>query len=112
MKRFLVIGVLVLSGCSLMESRNPPPPDVNGLLNSAYRGGPVTMVMQDYGAPLRQMAVGSGAVYSWEKDHTQYFQTQPPALWHCQMDAYADLAGTVTQITVRGNMGACVRFLR
>ena len=112
MKRIAVIGLALLSGCSLMESRNPPPPDVAGILNSAYQGAPVTMVLRDYGAPLREMAVGGGTVYSWERDHAQYFQTQPPALWHCQMDAYAGPSGTVTQMTVNGNMGACVTFLR
>lgn len=112
MKGMIVISVLLLSGCSLMESRQAPPPDVSGILNSAYRGGPATMVMQAYGAPLRQMAVGPSTVYSWEKDKTQYFDTMPPAHWHCQMDAYADSSGKVTQMAVSGNMGACVTFLR
>jgi len=112
MKWIAVIGLVVLSGCSIMESRQQPPPDVNGVLNSAYRGGPATMVMQDYGAPLRQMPVGAGTVYSWEKDRTQYFQTMPPANWHCQMDAFANAQGVVTEMVVRGNMGACVAFLR
>lgn len=112
MKGIAAIGLVVLSGCSIMESRQPVMPDVNGILNSAYRGSPATMVMQDYGAPLRQMPVGTGAVYSWEKDRTQYFDTMPPANWHCQMDAFADAQGVVTEMVVRGNMGACVAFLR
>lgn len=111
MKQIAMLGLIMLSGCSLMESRQQPPPDVNGILSNAYQGGPVTAVMQRYGAPLRQMPVGENVVYSWERDRTMYFDTQPPAHWHCQMDANVNRNGVVTQIGVTGQMGACTEFL-
>lgn len=101
-----------LSGCTLMESQQQPPPDVNAILNSAYQGGPVKMVMDRNGAPLRQMSVQGGMVYSWEQDRTMYSQTLPPAQTHCQMDAYVNSQGIVTEMVANGQMAACTAFLR
>lgn len=110
----LVIAALcaVLSGCALMESQQQPPPDVNEVLNRAYQGGPVKAVMDRHGAPLRQMATRDGAIYTWEQDRVMYFDTRPPANVHCQMDAYVTPDGTVSEISVNGQNGACVAFLR
>jgi hypothetical protein len=112
MKWMVIALCAALPGCSLMESRQQQPPDVNGILNSAYQGGSIKAVMAQQGAPLRQMTQGDSTVYSWEQDRLMNFSSAPPARVHCQMDAYVTSQGVVSQIIVNGQMGACSAFLR
>lgn len=71
---------------------------------------PLSMMLSRYGAPARQMNVEGVTVYTWEAADTLYFRSQPPLYVRCQLDAYVR-DGTVVDVGMAGQQGACERFL-
>lgn len=49
-------------------------------------------------------------MYAWRVEDVLYYSTQPPLSVWCELVAYADDHGTVTNVGVSGKDGACVRF--
>ena len=107
---FLIAATVLLSSCV----STPPPPDPNlalGVIGDRYVGKNILEMVSRFGAPIRKMDVDKFTVYSWEKQTTMYFQTQPPLNVRCQLDAYADSDGIVRNVGFSGQRGAaCENF--
>lgn len=114
----LVIGIatclaMSLGSCAPIPSASAPDADYAlNAIGQRFVGRNVLEMSAVLGAPMRSLPLGELVIYSWERTSTMYFETRPPLILRCQLDAYVNQSGVVTNVGFSGQQGGCDRFLR